>query len=182
MKALRRIGAGVIVLGVVLAVPAQAQIEPTFRTRYGIAVGGAFPIDARDIENDPGVAIEGQIGVGDDPVVVSLAFGYTSFSGPPLDTGAAVATQFELRTDWCPTAPAVWSPIYQVGVGVYRFDRPMEENEDLRFGARLGLGLRWAPAWHTCSALVVAYNFAPDLSARTRHWATIGVELLRWSE
>ena len=183
MRQMRCFAVSALVLSAVLcAAPAFAQIEPTFRTRFGIAVGGGFPIDAAGKEGEPGGVLEAQIGVGDDPLVVSLAFGYSTFGGVPLEEGVAVVNQFEMRTDWCPTAPEEWALVYQFGGGVYRMDRYNEPNEDLRFGVRAGLGLRWSPAWHTNIGLITAYNFAPDLEASTRHWVTLGVELLRWSD
>ncbi len=171
-----------IALGVAAARPADAQLEPVFRTRFGIALAGALPIDTEGTEGEPGGTLEFQIGVGDDPVVVSLAFGYSTFGGAPFQEGVAAVNQFELRSDWCPTAPDVWAATYQVGVGIYRMDRYNEPNEDLRFGMRAGVGLRWSPSWQTSVALVTAYNYAPDLKARTRQWITVGVELLRWSD
>ena len=30
--------------------------------------------------------------------------------------------------------------------------------------------------------LITQYNFAPDLKASTRHWITVGLEVLRWSD
>jgi hypothetical protein len=170
-----------VIVGALVATPAQAQLDPIFRTRFGGSLGVSAPITGIGAEKEGGTYFEGQIGVGDDPVVVGLVIGYTTFGGVPMDEEIADATQFELRSDWCPTAPASLAPVYQVGLGLYRLVRP-GETSDFRFGMRGGLGVRWAPDWHTHLSLIVAYHFVPDLYAHTRQWVTVGVELMRWTD
>lgn len=180
--ALGRIGVVTVLFLLALAPPSRAQVvDQIFRTRLGGALAFSAPLTGIGAEKDNGSNAEIQIGVGDDPLIVGLVIGYTTFGGIPLQDEIAKASSFELRTDWNPSAPTEFGPTIQIGVALYILQRPDVEN-DLRFGIRTGLGYRWAPWWHTQFALVGAYNFVPDVHAHTRQWATLGLEVMQWSD
>jgi hypothetical protein len=168
-----------IVAFLLLAVPALAHAQ-SYRTRLGFGGGANIPLASEGYYSDGGSLWEAHIGVGDDHNVVSIVVGYVSFGGHPFADRLASVTEFELRSDWCPASQARFAPVGQLGLGLYRVVDPQEGER--RLGFRGGVGMRWAPEWHTAVALVASVATVVDRGSPPRAWMGVTLDLQRWME
>lgn len=166
-----------------LVAPRAHAQDPEFRSTVSVAAGPTFPVGARPPFDDPGSTYLAAISVGDDFSTVGFALGYSIFGAGPLEDRGASVSQFELRAD-CVPFRGTWSPYLRLGAGAYNvdLDRSIKDSTSRRVGIATGIGVRWAPRWHTAVTLVASYHNVPSRGTSTRQWAGLTLELLRWMD
>ncbi len=181
------LAAGIVLMcgtAMVLIAPRARAQDPEFRSNVSIAGGPIFPVGARPPFDELGSTYMAAISVGDDFSTVGFALGYSVFGASPLADRGTSVSQFELRADCVPFSPDTWSPYLRLGAGAYNvdLDRSIKDSTSRRVGIATGVGVRWAPRWHTAMTLVASYHNVPSRGTSTRQWIGLTLELLRWMD
>ncbi len=166
-----------------LATRAHAQ-DPAFRSTVSVAAGPTVSVGARPPFDDAGSTYIAAISVGDDFSTVGFSLGYSVFGAGPFEDRGASVSQFELRADCIPFAPRTWSPYLRLGGGAYGVDtdRSLNTSTSRSVGIATGVGVRWAPRWHSSLTLVASYHNVPSRGTTTRQWIGLTLELGRWMD
>ena len=172
-----------IAAGAPFASRAHAQ-DPAFRSTVSVAAGPTFSVGARPPFDDTGSTYTAAISVGDDFSTVGFSLGYSVFGAGLFEDRGASVSQFELRADYVPFAPRTWSPYLRLGGGAYGVDtdRSLNTSTSRSVGVAAGVGVRWAPRWHSAVTLVASYHNVPARGTTTRQWVGLTLELARWMD